>query len=146
MENSGFILPASGSTYNCAVEGNVGRFTTSAGEVVFLQTRARLSSGDISNAARLTSLLTPAREALDVREMDFNQLLQRDLDDHRIAHELVPYILKPHETGPAFFPPILAALLPFENRRPKQELPSVTFAQSNEDPLYPSPESVKIHQ
>lgn len=136
MENTGLILPVGGSTYNCAIEGNVGRFTTSAGEVIFLQTRARLSSGDISNAARLTSLLTPAREALDVKEMDFNQLLQRDLDDHRIAHELVPYILNPQETGPAFFPPILAALLPFENRRPKQEFPQIAYKTKQDDPLY----------
>lgn len=137
MEKFDLILPISGSTFNCTVEGNIGRFTTSAGEVIFLQTRARLSSGDISNSARLTSLLTPAREALDVKEMDFNQLLQRDLDDHRIAHELVPYILKPQETGPAFFPPILAALLPFENRRPKHELPQLDYQLTQVDPLYP---------
>lgn len=137
MQDIGFLMPNSGSTYNCSIEGNVGRFITSAGEVIFFQTKARLSSGDISNSARLTSLLTPAREALDVKEMDFNQLLQRDLDDHRIAHELVPYILKPQETGPAFFPPILAALLPFESRRPKSELPLLDYQAMQTDPLYP---------
>lgn len=140
MDSTGFDLPISGTTYSCAIEGNLGRFTTSAGEVIFLQTKARLSSPesqDISNAARLISLLIPAREALDVKEMDFNQLLQRDLDDHRIAHELVPYILKPHETGPAFFPPILAALLPFQNRRPKIELPLIEVKHCQEDPLFP---------
>ncbi len=137
MNNIGFVHPASGSGYNSVIEGNIGRFLTPAGEVIFLQTRARLSRGDISSSARLTSLLIPAREALDVREMDFNQLLQRDLDDHRIAHELVPYILKPQETGPAFFPPILAALLPFEDRRPKSTFPPLVSLKTQEDPMYP---------
>lgn len=124
MDSNGLLLTdKSVVTYNCSIEGNIGRFKTSAGEVFFLQTRARLADREVSSAARLTSLLTPAREALDVKKMDFNQLLQRDLDDHRIAHELVPYILKPQDTGPAFFPPILAALLPFENLLPKEELP-----------------------
>jgi hypothetical protein len=69
--------------------------------------------------------------------MDFNQLLQRDLDDHRIAHELVPYILKPQLNGPAFFPPILAALLPFENRRPRNSMPAPVHKVDDVDPEYP---------
>lgn len=69
--------------------------------------------------------------------MDFNQLLQRDLDDHRIAHELVPYILRKQVQGPAFFPPILAALLPFEDRKPKAELPLLVDEPNAVDPMYP---------
>lgn len=118
------------------IEGNLGHFATPAGNVVFLQTRARLAQGDTSNAGRLTALLTPAREALDIREMDFNQLLQRDLDDHRIAHDLVPYILRQKATGPAFFPPILTALLPFQNRKPVNEFPGVQVEGSFSDIEY----------
>lgn len=68
--------------------------------------------------------------------MDFNQLLQRDLDDHRIAHELVPYILRMQVHGPAFFPPILAALLPFEDRKPKAELPAMVNTPNAIDHTY----------
>ncbi|WP_395815490.1 hypothetical protein [Archangium minus] len=57
--------------------------------------------------------------------MDFNQLLQRDLDDHRVATELVHYVLEPSKTGPAFFPPIVAAMLPFEGNEPKPQFPAL---------------------
>jgi len=52
---------------------------------------------------------------LGVADMDFGQLLQRDLDDHRVATELVPYLLRRTRIGPSFFPPILALLLPFDD-------------------------------
>ncbi|WP_208524366.1 DNA sulfur modification protein DndB [Paraburkholderia tuberum] len=71
----------------------------------------------------MTQFLRPVREALPVAEMNFNQLLQRDLDDHRVAVELVPYLLNPDRTGPAFFPPVVACLLPFLNRAPLQNFP-----------------------
>ena len=130
------LTPQQRTSYGSTIEGVVGHFATSAGEVIFLQTRARLSVADTSNAGRLTGLLTPAREALEVGQMDFNQLLQRDLDDHRIAHELVPYILRKQYQGPAFFPPILAALLPFEARKPKTELPAMVRTPGATDPAY----------
>lgn len=118
----GILKKTSNQDYGCSIQGTVGKFHTTAGKVVFLQTKARLSGTDLSESAKLTRLLTPAREALDVSAMNFNQLLQRDLDDHRIAHELVQYVLKPQVTGPAFFPPILAALLPFNDMKPVDEL------------------------
>ena len=53
---------------------------------------------------------------MNVKEMDFNQLLQRDLDDHRIATTLIPYILNPPANQlPGFFPPIVAVILPFDH-------------------------------
>jgi len=66
----------------------------------------------------LTKNLAPVREVLKPEDLDFNQLLQRDLDDHRVASALIPYLLERNETGPAFFPPIIAVLLPFDDRTP----------------------------
>lgn len=44
--------------------------------------------------------------------MTFSELLQRDLDDHRVATSLLPYLLTKEVTGPSFFPPLLTVLLP----------------------------------
>jgi hypothetical protein len=55
---------------------------------------------------------------MEAEDLDFNQLLQRDLDDHRVAVNLIPYLLRQKRTGPAFFPPIVAVLLPFRSKRP----------------------------
>lgn len=101
------------------VNGFYGTFITNAGRIDYLETKASLSLGGHSNETRLTKFLLPVREALPSADMDFNQLLQRDLDDHRVATELVPYLLNPHTSGPAFFPPVVAAMLPFQNFAPR---------------------------
>ncbi|GGI09349.1 hypothetical protein [Egicoccus halophilus] len=45
--------------------------------------------------------------------MNFNQLLQRDIDDHRVATQMIPYLFRnPLQNTPSFFPPILAVILP----------------------------------
>jgi hypothetical protein len=72
------------------IDGIYGIFSTPAGSVYYLQTKAKIG-GDGSSHSQLTRSLVPAREALNIHEMDFNQLLQRDLDDHRIATKLIPY-------------------------------------------------------
>lgn len=99
------------------VQGTWGEFSTRSGSVTYLMANARLGPMGTGREHRLTGHLRPVREVLDVAQMDFDELLQRDLDDHRVATELVPYLLKEAETGPAFFPPILTVLLPFERRR-----------------------------
>ncbi|MBH24687.1 MAG: hypothetical protein CMH57_09605 [Myxococcales bacterium] len=113
--------------YKEKAEGIWGEFVTPAGKVNFLMTKARLVSTDITLESRLTSLLCPVREVLDIKRMNFNQLLQRDLDDHRVATELLPYLIQPSRTGPAFFPPILAALLPFKGMEPVEEFPGEDY-------------------
>jgi hypothetical protein len=126
----------SGDHFNNFAEGVLGVFKTIAGEVIYVQTSARLKDYDSSPKSLLTGKLTFAREELDVKSMDFNQLLQRDLDDHRIAHELVPYLLKDQSSGPAFFPPILVALLPFDNGKPAHSMPSKETLDKFEDQQY----------
>jgi hypothetical protein len=96
-------------------EGTWGQFSSAAGDVAFLMTKARLGKIGDDPERRLTAFLNPVREILETDALDFNQLLQRDLDDHRVATELIPYILgkKMSSASPAFFPPIVAVMLPF---------------------------------
>ncbi len=103
--------------FNHVIDGIYGSFTTPAGQVCYLQTKAKVG-GDGSTHSQLTQALVPAREALDIKGMDFNQLLQRDLDDHRIATKLIPYILNPPSKSlPGFYPPVVAVLLPFDHQQ-----------------------------
>ena len=90
--------------YQHEIDGTWGHFSTSAGRVAFLMTKARLGKSATDNERRLTSKLRPVREILNVDSLDFNQLLQRDLDDHRVATDLIPYIL---EEYPSYMHPVL---------------------------------------
>jgi hypothetical protein len=106
------------------VDGLWGQFDSASGPVDFIMARARLGApGDNDPAVALTAQLAPVREALDTRSLDFNQLLQRDLDDHRVATELIPYLMEGAATGPAYFPPILVAALPFRGQEVIEEFP-----------------------
>lgn len=61
---------------------------------------------------RLLKELKPMRERVEPGRIDdLSTLLQRDLNDSRVANELVPYLLG-HKGGLAFFPAILAILIP----------------------------------
>ena len=121
--------------YQHSAYGTWGHFDTSAGEVDFLETKARLGTSGIDKESRLTKLLLPVREILDLKQLDFNQLLQRDLDDHRVAQKLVPYVLRPQATGPAYFPPLVAALLPFNGKIPQDQFPTQSTLPMMEDHL-----------
>lgn len=110
-------------TFQHTVEGTWGEFVTPAGRVAYLMTKARLGSSGTDFERRLTAQLRPVREVLDPKKLDFNQLLQRDLDDHRVATQLLPYLLQSSQTGPAFFPPVMAVLLPFSGNRPSDHFP-----------------------
>jgi hypothetical protein len=110
--------------YKESVDGLWGRFDSASGQVDFLMARARLGApGDNDPAVALTAQLAPVREALDTRLLDFNQLLQRDLDDHRVATELIPYLIEGTTVGPAYFPPILVAALPFRGQEVVEDFP-----------------------
>lgn len=110
----------SAPTFSNHVRGMLGEFHTPAGRVSYLMTKARLGTDSTDPERRLTQHLVPFREVIPSEELDFNQLLQRDLDDHRVAVSLVPYLLNPIGTGPAFFPPVIAIALPFDQQRPSE--------------------------
>ena len=61
---------------------------------------------------KLASQMLPWREVFDVEELGFDELLQRDLDDSRVAHDLIPYLLRESGNKAKFFPPILAVIVP----------------------------------
>ncbi|PWW65618.1 ParB N-terminal domain-containing protein [Actinokineospora spheciospongiae] len=100
------------------VQGTWGKFSTPAGQVDYIMTKARLGEDSDDPERQLTKSLAPVREVMEAEDLDFNQLLQRDLDDHRVAVKLIPYLLRQQMTGPAFFPPVVAVLLPFRSKRP----------------------------
>lgn len=105
-------------TFRDFVQGTWGTFATPAGRVDYIMTKARLGEETDDPERQLTKSLAPVREVMEAGDLDFNQLLQRDLDDHRVAVKLIPYLLDLKPTGPAFLPPIVAVLLPFRSKRP----------------------------
>lgn len=118
------------------IAGTWGNFDTPAGKVSFIMTTGRLGPSATDNEWRLTQQLAPVREVLNIKDMDFNQLLQRDLDDHRIAIDLIPYVLKSELRGPAFFPPIIAIVLPFKGKTPMTAYPPNEDPPAKRDPAY----------
>lgn len=60
----------------------------------------------------LASQMAPWREIFKVEELTFDELIQRDLDDSRVAHDLIPYLLGETGQHARFFPPILVVLVP----------------------------------
>ena len=79
------------------------------------------------NSLALLKELKPMRERVKVSDLrDLGSLLQRELDDNRVAQELVPY-LKGANSPVGFFPGILVALVPRG------------FLKSDETATYPNP-------
>jgi hypothetical protein len=129
-----FLKAEQKKDYLHRIVGVRGCFQTPAGRVDFLEVKARLGKNEIDNESRLTRFLKPVREALATSEMDFNHLLNRDLDDHRVATALIPYLLSSQpQGGPAFFPPIVAVVLPVEVSLRTEQLPSKTDIESFEE-------------
>ncbi|WP_017295183.1 DNA sulfur modification protein DndB [Geminocystis herdmanii] len=60
----------------------------------------------------LADQMIPWREIFKIDELTFDELLQRDLDDSRVANDLIPYLLGESGSNARFFPPILAVLAP----------------------------------
>lgn len=97
--------------------GSFGRFSTIDNFPIefFLTT---LRSSQLDN-------LTYARD-LKPSSIDFEQLLQRDIDEERVKTEIEPYLTSPGLTDveknskTIFFPPLLVAAMPVENKTMKE--------------------------
>jgi DNA-sulfur modification-associated len=78
---------------------------------------------------QLASQMAPWREIFKIEELSFDELIQRDLDDSRVAHDLIPYLLGDTGQHARFFPPILAVLVPKREGRsgiaPRYPAPAV---------------------
>jgi len=97
------------------IYGTYGEFTIGADSnrvlAQFLLTKMKPGSeGSWENS--LASQMVPWREIFNIEELTFDELLQRDLDDSRVAHDLIPYLLGESGAFARFFPPILAVLVP----------------------------------
>ncbi|MFM6205099.1 MAG: hypothetical protein ACKPEZ_06780, partial [Planktothrix sp.] len=112
--------------------GTYGEFTIGSDSnrvrAQFLLTKMKPGSeGSWENS--LASQMVPWREIFNIEELTFDELLQRDLDDSRVAHDLIPYLLGESGAFARFFPPILAVLVPNKPER------------SGILPYYPTPQN-----
>jgi hypothetical protein len=87
--------------------------------VKYIQTHISFDM-DGSNKERLFANLLPVREIFQTKDMGFDDLMQRDIDDGRVSTELIKYLLEPG-SAVKFFPPIVAVVVPVGTH--KQLLP-----------------------
>lgn len=102
----------SSSAQMLKVAGSWGEFAGAGGPLVLYLQGVAKPSADGTPESELADLLVPVREVFDLERLSFDQILQRDLDDNRVASALVPYLLSSRDI-PRFFPPVLAVLVPF---------------------------------
>ncbi len=97
------------------IYGSFGEFTTGDGSNMirakYLLTKIKPGT-DGSWECELADHMKPWREIFNVEELSFDELLQRDIDDSRVAHDLIPYLLSESQDQAKFFPPILAIIVP----------------------------------
>lgn len=97
-------------TYNFIRQGSFGSFRT--------EWSFPLEFFLLSFTAEDLQFLSLAKDLKPSKNLDFDMLLQRDIDEKRIIDEMEPYLVGKHSNGenPAegavFFPPILAAVVP----------------------------------
>mgnify|MGYP006282446023 CR=1 FL=1 len=79
----------------------------------------------------------PVREVLDLEELPFEHLLQRDLDDSRTSEEIINgYLADDTNDLPIFFPPLTVALLPRgKDNRVGQYYPERNTIKDDDDTL-----------
>lgn len=81
------------------------------GKSGLFKTRNKIAVEYVQSSLKIEQLVNiePVRSKFDKGELDFDLMLQRDLDDIRIKDELIPYLQR--EKQVSFFPPILVVLL-----------------------------------
>lgn len=124
------------SALDLELKGSVGQFRIAGNqpqdgaslEVMYLSTHIGFDSADASNEFMLRTL-QPFRELFDYKELKFEEIMQRDIDDARVSTELIPYLLDAKAQGSIkFFPPIVAVVLPIAAgaKKPALRYPAVT--------------------
>ncbi|MFO7030471.1 hypothetical protein B9T07_14035 [Limnospira fusiformis CCALA 023] len=102
------------------IYGTYGEFTIGSDDnrvrAQFLLTKMKPGSEGIWENS-LASQMVPWREVFNIEELTFDELLQRDLDDSRVAHDMIPYLLGESGAFARFFPPIMAVLVPKKTER-----------------------------
>jgi hypothetical protein len=118
------------SALDVHLNGTIGTFRVSAQdgssagvEVRYLLTHLTLS--EKQGQAPLLSMLAPVREVFDLKQLGFDEIMQRDIDDSRVSLELIPYLLDTSTSGLIkLFPPIVAVALPL---KPNSRAPDANY-------------------
>ncbi len=126
MSESGITLGVT-SAIDLTLKGTVGSFSVGSGnekkslDVKYLLTHVSLNFSEGMDE-KLLKELAPVREIFDPKDLDFDEIMQRDIDDSRVSNELIPYILDDRTNDLIkFFPPIVVIVLPISNNRNKPE-------------------------
>jgi hypothetical protein len=120
---------------NLTLQGSVGSFCTgtkdgamSGIEVKYFLTHVGLDFENGPNGQAL-NVLAPVRELFETKTLEFDEIMQRDIDDARVSADLIPYLLDPKSRDLVkIFPPIIVVVLPTEpgGNRPTNHYPAVT--------------------
>lgn len=122
------------SVLNLTLEGSVGSFNVGRGrsnqnslDVKYFLTHVGL---DFSGGASedIMRHMAPVREIFEFEHLDFDEIMQRDIDDARVSSELIPYLLDPKSHDLIkLFPPIVVVVLPIHEHenRPADLYPKV---------------------
>jgi hypothetical protein len=121
------------SAFDLVLQGSTGTFSVGSGttgqgsiQVKYLLTHIGLDF-DGTNAATLR-YLEPVREIFEPNTLEFDEIMQRDIDDARVSSDLVPYLLDPEQRDAVkLFPPIIILVLPTNagSNRPSNRYPKV---------------------
>lgn len=136
------LLSSKRSALNVEIPGTIGSFRVSkdgqasAGiEVKYILTHVTLAPK--VGQTQLLDMLAPVREVFDLKQLDFDEIMQRDIEDARVSLELVPYLLDATVSGQIkLFPPIVVVVLPLQ---PLSKSPADLYAKV-ERKLTPSKE------
>jgi hypothetical protein len=121
-----------------SLKGSVGSFNVGSGregqnsiEVKYFLTHVGLDFSSGTNE-KVLSHIAPVREIFKFENLEFDEIMQRDLDDARVSSELIPYLLDEQSSDLVkLFPPIIVVVLPVKE---KENAPA---------DLYPSVETLK---
>ncbi len=124
------LLSENRSALNVHLKGTIGTFRVSSEdgksegvEVRYLLTHVALS--EKQGQTQLLDMLAPVREVFDLKQLGFDEIMQRDIDDARVSLELIPYLLDTSTSGQIkLFPPIVAVVLPL---RPNSRVPAELY-------------------
>lgn len=133
------------SSLNLRLEGSIGSFRVGSGvggqqslEVKYFLTHIGLNFSSGTDDAILSELC-PVREMFDFKDLDFDEIMQRDIDDARVSSELIPYLLDERSRDLIkFFPPIVVVVLPIRDDRNK---PLGLYPAITEETMDPTPET-----
>jgi hypothetical protein len=122
------------SALNLTLSGSVGTFSVGTGqadqktvEVKYFLTHVGLNFATGANEEVLKHL-APVREIFPTAELEFDEIMQRDIDDARVSSELVPYLLDHRSRDLVkLFPPIIVVVMPVQelDNRPASYYPKV---------------------